>query len=342
MAVTIANPSPASQRPPVDPALLLRPTNQVAGWLGVTTRTLANWAAAGKVPFHRNQHGHLRFVAAELAPTVAVMGRVVPPLSASIASQQPQAAVLAVVDPSDSPASAAPGQGGEDGQSAGQGRANRTPTASVDVGRFLVRQRFSGACDQATAELFFDDSREPGPLVRQRHQAAKAICALCPIVSECRLVGRADPTLVGIWGGETQDERHAARRRPGGAVLLPGDNHDGRRLAGMAAELARRDGLDAAATALQVPAATLRRVLGLYGLDQPPSPTSPSATPRGGERAWRPPGRPPAASTTRRRGRQSRSSSPSRAGPSPGPATPAHSMTPATSSTRPPDQPLVR
>ena len=211
MAVTIANPSPASQRPPVDPALLLRPS-RVAGWLGVTTRTLANWAAAGKVPFHRNQHGHLRFVAAELAPAVAVMGRDVPPLPASIASQQPQAAVLAVVDSSDSPASAAPGQGSQDGQSAGQGRANRTPTASVDVGRFLVRQRFSGACDQATAELFFDDSREPGPLVRQRHQAAKAICALCPILAECRLVGRADPALVGIWG--RRDPGRTPRRPP--------------------------------------------------------------------------------------------------------------------------------
>ncbi len=213
MPVAVATLSPAAPSPPVDPALLLRP-GLVAGWLGVTTRTPANWAAAGKVPFHRTEHGHLRFVAAELAPAVAAMGRVVPPLPASIAQRQPKA-VLAVVGPPDSFASAAePDQGGEDGQPSGQGRAVHTPTASVQVGQFLVRQRFYGACTQATAELFFDHGREPGHLVRQRHQAAKAICALCPILWECRLVGRADPTLVGIWGGETEADRHLAHRTP--------------------------------------------------------------------------------------------------------------------------------
>ncbi len=50
MPITIANLSPAAPSSPVDPALLLRP-GLVAGWLHVTTRTLANWAAAGKVPW---------------------------------------------------------------------------------------------------------------------------------------------------------------------------------------------------------------------------------------------------------------------------------------------------
>jgi len=333
MPVAVATLSPAAPSPPVDPALLLRP-GLVAGWLGVTTRTLANWAAAGKVPFHRTEHGHLRFVAAELAPAVAAMGRVVPPLPASIAQRQPKA-VLAMVDPPDSPASAAePDQGGEDGQPSGQGRAVHTPTASVQVGQFLVRQRFYGACTQATAELFFDHGREPGHLVRQRHQAAKAICALCPILWECSLVGRADPTLVGIWGGETEAERHLAHRTPSQTGLPAGENQEGRRLAGVAAELASRDGPDAAARALGIPPATLRRVFALYGLGQPSGPASPSATPKGGEPAWPPPGNPPAASISRCRGRQSRSSSPSRAGLSPDPAAAARQTT---SATRPPD-----
>src|SRR6266536_775092 len=103
MPITIATPSPAGPSSPVDPALLLRP-GLVAGWLGVTTRTLANWAAAGKIPFHRTPRGHLRFVAEELAPAVAAMGRVVPPLPASIARhQQHQAAVFGLVDPPDRP-----------------------------------------------------------------------------------------------------------------------------------------------------------------------------------------------------------------------------------------------
>jgi WhiB family redox-sensing transcriptional regulator len=338
MLVTIANPTPVSQSPPVNPVLLLRP-RLVAGWLGVTTRTLANWAAAGKVPFHRTQHGHLRFVVAELAPAVAAMGRVVPPPPASITQRYPQA-VLAVVDPPDNDSSAVePDQAGEDGQAGGQERTGHTPTASVQLGQFLVRQRFYGACDQTTAELFFDHGREPGHLVRQRHQAAKAICALCPILRDCRLVGRADPSLEGIWGGETRLERRQACHR-GAHTGLPAEaGQKGRRLASVAAELARRDGLQAAARALGVPPATLRRVLALYSLGQLPGPASPSATPKGGEPAWPSAGRPPAATTTSRgRGSRSRSSSPSRAGPSPGPAVPAVQTTPAT---RPPDQPPI-
>jgi WhiB family transcriptional regulator, redox-sensing transcriptional regulator len=268
MAVTVATPPPAER--PVAPALLLRP-GLVAGWLGVTTRTLANWAAAGKIPFHRTKHGHLRFVAAELAPAVAAMGRAVPPLPASITKHHAQAKP-AVADPLDSLAMEAEPDpaGDEDGPPAGQERTGQTPTASVEVGRFLARQRFAGACDQATAELFFDDGRESGYRVRDRHQAAKAICALCPILGECRRVGRADPTLVGIWGGETGDERRHARRHDH-APAAAGDP-EGRRLAGVAAQRARRDGIDATATALRVPPATLRRVFALYGLDQPPAP----------------------------------------------------------------------
>jgi WhiB family transcriptional regulator, redox-sensing transcriptional regulator len=312
MAVTVANSPPAG--PPVDSSLLLRP-DLVAGWLGVTARTLANWAASGKVPFHRNQHGHLRFVAAELGPTVAAMGRVVPPLPASIAQQHPQL-MLAVVDPPNSSA-AEPDHTGEDGQPAGQERMGQTPIASVQLGRFLVKQRFYGVCDETTAELFFDEGRESGYRLRDHHQAAKAICALCPILGECRLVGRADPTLVGIWGGETSDERRQARRRGVHDDRSAVENREGRRLAGAAAQLVRRDGFDAAARALQVPPATLRRVFALYGLDQPPGPAGPSAAPKGGEPPWPPAARRQAPATTTqrsRRGSTSRSSSRSRAG----------------------------
>jgi WhiB family redox-sensing transcriptional regulator len=269
--MSIANPSPAGPSSPVDPALLLR-SGPVAAWLGVTTRTLANWAAAGKIPFHHTPQGHLRFVATELAPAVAAMGRAVPPLPASIAGQQHQAAGLGVVDPHDSLAGAEPNQACEDAQPDGQGPVGHTPTASVEVSRFLVKQRFSGACDQATAELFFDQGRDSGHATRDRHRAAKAICALCPIRAECNLVGRADLTLEGIWGGETHQERRQARRRarhgqPTPAV--PPGNPDGRLRVQQAFQHAQRAGLHAAAGRLGVPVATLRRVFDLSGLDQP-------------------------------------------------------------------------
>src|SRR6266540_2717235 len=138
------------------------------------------------------------------------------------------------------------------------------------VGGFLLTQRHRGACTENTAELFFDSGGLAGRAARKRQEQAKAICRLCPILFACRAYARADPTLEGIWGGETQDERRTARRL--GTSVPAGDNQDGRRLADLAAQLVSCRGLPAAAKALEVPPATLRRVLGLYGLDQPPIP----------------------------------------------------------------------
>jgi WhiB family transcriptional regulator, redox-sensing transcriptional regulator len=206
------------------------------------------------------------------------------------------------------------------------------------LGGFLLTQRHRGACTQDTAELFFDSGGLAGRAARKRQEQAKAICRLCPILHGCRAYARADPTLDGIWGGETEEERRTARRLTPGPDLPAGDNQQGRRLAGLAAQLAHRDGLDAAAKALKVPPATLRRVLVLYGLDQPPDPAGPPASAKGGEPPWPPPGRRATSTSTTTSSPQasrSRSSSPSRAGPSPGPAAPTSQTTPTTPATRP-------
>jgi Transcription factor WhiB len=109
------------------------------------------------------------------------------------------------------------------------------------LGGFLLTQRHRGACTEQTAGLFFDDGRGS----TARHQAAKAICRLCPILFACRAYAHADPTLEGIWGGETHEERRLARRLR--TSVPAGDNPEGRRLAGRAAQLASRRGLPAAA-----------------------------------------------------------------------------------------------
>lgn len=239
-----------------DPADLLRP-GQVAAWLDVTARTVANWAAAGNIPFHRNDGAHLRFVAAEVAPAVEAMGHSVPPLPKSIAK--------VLRPPAESDPAAA-----DDDQHSGRMRASQTPTASVEVGEFLKLQRFRGACDGTTAELFFDRGREPGRAVRNRHQAAKAICTLCPILAECSLLGRTDLTLEGIWDGETRKQRRQARRRtPHGqpTPAVPSGNPNGRLLVQHALRRAQHEGVHAAANRLGVPAGTLRRLSTLYGLD---------------------------------------------------------------------------
>jgi WhiB family transcriptional regulator, redox-sensing transcriptional regulator len=220
----------------------------------------------------------------------------------------------------------------------------RTSTTHLTplLGGFLFAQRHRGACSEQTAELFFDSGGLAGRAARKAREQAKVIYRLCPVLQACRAYARADPSLEGIWGGETQDERRAARHTLTGSSDMPADNEEGRRLAGLAAQLAHRDGLDAAARALRVPPATLRRAFALYGLDQPPDPASRlSASAKGGEPPWPPSARRPPATaiSRRRRGSRSRSSSPSKAGLSVEPPRAARPMTPAT---RPPDPSPIR
>lgn len=42
---------------------------------------------------------------------------------------------------------------------------------------------------------------------------ARMVCRGCPVRSECLAYAVAIPTLDGIWGGMTQKERDAIRRR---------------------------------------------------------------------------------------------------------------------------------
>lgn len=63
----------------------------------------------------------------------------------------------------------------------------------------------SGLCSQVDPELFFGD--------RGSHAAAKAVCACCPVLSECREYGIAHPDQSGIWGGMSQNQRRLAHEQ---------------------------------------------------------------------------------------------------------------------------------
>jgi WhiB family transcriptional regulator, redox-sensing transcriptional regulator len=71
--------------------------------------------------------------------------------------------------------------------------------------------RTAAACQSADPDLFFPVS-STGPSLDQV-AAAKAICGLCVVRSECLAFAQRTESSHGIWGGLTEQER-ARRRRP--------------------------------------------------------------------------------------------------------------------------------
>ncbi|MET0146989.1 MAG: WhiB family transcriptional regulator [Ilumatobacteraceae bacterium] len=66
----------------------------------------------------------------------------------------------------------------------------------------------AAACKGLT-HLFFPTSAER-PQARERREAtARQVCRMCPVQSSCQEFARLNHEY-GFWGGESEDERHAA------------------------------------------------------------------------------------------------------------------------------------
>jgi WhiB family redox-sensing transcriptional regulator len=63
-----------------------------------------------------------------------------------------------------------------------------------------------GLCAQTDPEAFFP---ERGGSTRD----AKAVCASCPVLVECRTYGMEHNERFGVWGGLSERERRVLRRR---------------------------------------------------------------------------------------------------------------------------------
>lgn len=61
-------------------------------------------------------------------------------------------------------------------------------------------------CRTAPTTLFF-------PVVGNDAEQAKAICAGCPVLHECRTFALSYPGLHGVWGGLSEDDRAGQRRK---------------------------------------------------------------------------------------------------------------------------------
>ncbi|WP_441248124.1 WhiB family transcriptional regulator [Kitasatospora sp. McL0602] len=65
-----------------------------------------------------------------------------------------------------------------------------------------------GACREADNRLFFHPAGERGEAHDSREDAAKAVCAECPVRIECRRYALEARERYGVWGGLTEDERY--------------------------------------------------------------------------------------------------------------------------------------
>jgi len=80
---------------------------------------------------------------------------------------------------------------------------------AVDDGRDDGSWRPRAACRTADPDLFFPGGADvPTATVR-----ALEICAGCPVREECLAFAVETGQRAGIWGGHTEDERPAIRRR---------------------------------------------------------------------------------------------------------------------------------
>jgi WhiB family redox-sensing transcriptional regulator len=70
--------------------------------------------------------------------------------------------------------------------------------------------QLQGACRRTDPDTFFHPEGERGPRKEARDRAAKAICAGCPVLVQCRRHSLQVREPYGVWGGLTEEEREAA------------------------------------------------------------------------------------------------------------------------------------
>jgi WhiB family redox-sensing transcriptional regulator len=80
-------------------------------------------------------------------------------------------------------------------------------TRSTDHGDWRTRS----ACRDEDPELFFPIGTT-GPAVLQIEEA-KAVCRRCPVAEQCLQWALESGTNEGVWGGLSEDERGAMKRR---------------------------------------------------------------------------------------------------------------------------------
>lgn len=80
--------------------------------------------------------------------------------------------------------------------------------------------QLGSACRATDPALWFHPEGERGPSRSARDAAAKAVCATCPVLAQCRAHALRVREPYGVWGGLSEDDREAVLT--GGRRLLVG------------------------------------------------------------------------------------------------------------------------
>ena len=73
--------------------------------------------------------------------------------------------------------------------------------------------QMDSACRDVDGAVFFHPDNERGEARESRMAEAKRICGGCEVRAQCLDYALESGERYGIWGGMTEDERRAARRR---------------------------------------------------------------------------------------------------------------------------------
>jgi len=86
-----------------------------------------------------------------------------------------------------------------------------TPTPRQQGAWIRMDWRHRAACRDEDPELFFPIGNT-GPALLQIEEA-KAVCRRCPVIDDCLQWALDSGQDAGVWGGTSEDERRALKRR---------------------------------------------------------------------------------------------------------------------------------
>ncbi len=80
---------------------------------------------------------------------------------------------------------------------------SRLPGPNADFWDWQMK----AACRGLDSAMFFHPEGERGSAKETRERAAKALCATCPVLEQCREHALRVREPFGVWGGLTEGER---------------------------------------------------------------------------------------------------------------------------------------